>query len=375
MTTQGKIKILETIRQGQVGGGETHVLDLVRKLNKDLFEVEVLSFTDGPMVHKLNALGINTYVIETEKPFDVSKWSIISKFISDGGYDIVHAHGTRAASNVFYSDNKLNIPLIYTVHGWSFHDNQNVVMRKMREFSENFLTKRARTTITVSESNKKDGIAKFDLERAQVIYNGIDHEKFNPSSNYSDIRAEFGIPTGKTLVGYLVRMTKQKDPFTMVRAVKEVSKTNRDIIFLMVGNGELLGATKKLASELEVSEQIIFSDFRNDIPAILQAIDIYCLPSLWEGMPIGLLEAMAMGKACIASAVDGTKELVNDGENGILIEPKDPHSLARHIVNLHLHPEGRKALGNNAMKHIQKYFSLDQMVNKIEQLYIETVRK
>jgi len=74
MTTQGKIKILETIRQGQVGGGETHVLDLVRKLDKSKFQVEVLSFTDGPMVDKLNALGINTYVIKTEKPFDINIW-------------------------------------------------------------------------------------------------------------------------------------------------------------------------------------------------------------------------------------------------------------------------------------------------------------
>jgi glycosyltransferase involved in cell wall biosynthesis len=92
-------------------------------------------------------------------------------------------------------------------------------------------------------------------------------------------------------------------------------------------------------------------------------------------MPIGLLEAMAMGKACIASAVDGTKELVNDGENGILIQPKDPHCLAKHIINLHLHPKERKELGKNAMKHIHKYFSLDEMVHKIEHVYRNTVRQ
>ena len=109
MKPTGKIKILETIRQGQVGGGETHVLDLVRKLDKNLFDVDVLSFTDGPMVDTLNALGINTYVIKTEKPFDVGVWGMVSNFITDGGYHIIHAHGTRAASNVFYSANKLNI--------------------------------------------------------------------------------------------------------------------------------------------------------------------------------------------------------------------------------------------------------------------------
>ena len=369
MITQGKIKILETIRQGQVGGGETHVLDLVRQLDKNLFEVEVLSFTDGPMVDTLNALGINTYVIKTEKPFDVSIWGLVSQFISDRGYHIIHAHGTRAASNVFYSANKLNIPMIYTVHGWSFHNNQNFLIRKIREYSESFLTKRAVKTITVSESNKNDGVERFNLKNAQVIYNGIDARKFNPDANYNDIRAEFGIPEDKTLVGYLVRMTYQKDPFTMVRAIKRVSETNKNIMFLMVGNGELLDATKKLASELEVLDQIVFSNFRSDMPAILQAIDIYCLPSLWEGMPIGLLEAMAMGKACIASSVDGTKELIDEGVNGLLIKTKDADALAKQIINLHLHPEKRLALGNNAKDYISKNFSLNEMVLKIEELY------
>ena len=375
MKTTGKIKILETIRQGLVGGGETHVLDLVRKLDKNLFEVDVLSFTDGPMVNTLNSLGINTYVIKTEKPFDVGIWGMVSEFIADGGYHIIHAHGTRAASNVFYSANKLNIPMIYTVHGWSFHNNQNFIVRKIREFSESFLTKRAAKTITVSESNKKDGIEKFDLKRAQVIYNGIDFSKFNAGAEYSDIRAEFGISEDKTLVGYLVRMTVQKDPFTMVRAIKEVSETNKNIIFLMVGNGELLAATKKLAAELGVLDQIKFSDFRSDIPVILNAIDIYCLPSLWEGMPIGLLEAMAMGKACIASSVDGTKELVSGGENGILINAKDHHALAKHIINLHLHPTSRKILGDNAVKYIHQNYSLDEMVEKIQNLYLKTSTK
>lgn len=369
MITQGKIKILETIRQGQVGGGETHVLDLVRQLDKNLFEVEVLSFTDGPMVDTLNALGINTYVIKTEKPFDVSIWGLVSRFISDRGYHIIHAHGTRAASNVFYSANKLNIPMIYTVHGWSFHNNQNFLVRKIREYSESFLTKRAVKTITVSESNKNDGVERFNLKNAQVIYNGIDARKFNSDANYNDIRAEFGIPEDKTLVGYLVRMTYQKDPFTMVRAIKRVSETNKNIMFLMVGNGELLDATKKLASELKVLDQIVFSNFRSDMPAILQAIDIYCLPSLWEGMPIGLLEAMAMGKVSIASSVDGTKELIDDGVNGLLIKTKDADALAKQIINLHLHPEKRFALGNNAKDYISKNFSLNEMVLKIEELY------
>ena len=373
MKNTSKIKILETIRQGQVGGGETHVLDLVAKMDKTRFEVEVLSFTDGPMVDKLIAMGIKTYVIKTEKPFDFKIWKAVTELMRRGNYNIIHAHGTRAASNVFYSAKKLGVQMIYTVHGWSFHNNQSFFVRTFRELSESFLTKNAAITITVSESNKNDGVKKFGLKRSQVIYNGIDGNKFDPNAVYPNIREELGIAENVTLVGYLVRMTHQKDPFTMIRAVKKVSETTKNIVFLLMGNGDLIDDTKKLAADLGVLDQIIFSDFRSDIPAVLNAIDIYCLPSLWEGMPIGMLEAMAMGKACIATGVDGTKELVNDGVNGLLINIKDHNSLAKQIIDLHLQSEKRKNLGLHAQQYIKENFSLTEMVSRIESLYLKTV--
>ena len=375
MVKSNKIKILQTIRQGQIGGGETHVLDLVNKLDKNKFHVEVLSFTDGPMIKKLNSMGIKTHVINTEKPFDRKVRQAVLKLVVNGKFDIIHAHGTRAASNVYFVASKLSIPMIYTVHGWSFHKNQNFIIRKLRELSESFLTKRSVVTIAVSESNKLDGIKKFNLKNAQVIYNGIDHEKFNPNRNYPNIREELDIQSNKTVVGYFARITEQKDPFTMVRVMKELSYINKNILLLMVGNGNLLTETKKLASDLGVMDQIIFSDFREDIPAVLQAINIYCLPSLWEGMPIGLLEAMAMGKPCIATAVDGTVELIKEGKNGFLVSTQNPKAIANHILDLHNYPRLGELIANNAKAQVLEEFSLVNMVQKIETLYHQIVTK
>ena len=370
MENSRKIRILETIRQGQVGGGETHVFDLVKSIDKSKFEVEVLSFTYGPMVQKLNELGVKTHLIPTLKPFDFTVWKEIKELIKNGKFDIIHAHGTRAASNVFYAAKKLHIPLIYTVHGWSFHDGQNSIIRKVRELSEGFLTKKANLTIAVSHSNEQDGKTKFGLKNSTVIFNGIDPEKFNSlNSDYSEIRKEFQIDSNKTLVGYLVRMTYQKDPLTMIKAIQSVIEKEQNIHFLMVGNGELLEDTKNLAKSLNLMNYISFSDFRSDIPDILKAIDIYCLPSLWEGMPIGLLEAMAMGKACIATGVDGTKELVETNKNGILIPKKDENALANAILDLHKNQNKRMQLGENARNYVKGNFSLQEMVTKIENTY------
>ena len=127
-----KIKVLECIRQGHIGGGETHLLSLVENLDKCVFEPIVLSFTDGPMIEKLKTQGIKTFIIHTRTPFDFTKWQKVKKLLMEEQVDVVHAHGTRANSNVFWAARSLNIPVIYTVHAWSFHDDQAAWMKKVR---------------------------------------------------------------------------------------------------------------------------------------------------------------------------------------------------------------------------------------------------
>ena len=117
-----KIKILEVIRQGQIGGGESHLFDLIYFLDKNRYEPVCLSFSDGEMITKLKQMGIRCHVIETQKPFDLQVQKQVKRLILDEEIQIVHAHGSRAASNVLYTVRQMHIPFVYTVHGWSFHD-------------------------------------------------------------------------------------------------------------------------------------------------------------------------------------------------------------------------------------------------------------
>ena len=364
-----KIKVLECIRQGQVGGGESHVVDLVTTLNKDLYEPIVLSFTDGQMVRTLKEAGIKTYVIHTERGFDFGVWKQVVELMKNEKIDLLHAHGTRAFSNTFWAANKLNIPIVYTVHGWSFHQDQKPVIRHIREYIEKLLISNANTTITVSYSNQKDGVDRFNMPRSTVIYYGINLDRFNPNKEFFDIRKEWGVPEEKTLVGFLVRMTIQKDPLTMVKAIKKVMDETPDVLFLMIGEGELKDSTLELANELGVMPNIIFKDFRQDVPEILNAIDIYCLPSLWEGLPIGLIESMAMKKAIVASPVDGTKEAIVDNENGILVPEGDSTAIANAILRLHKDKKLREKFGENAYEFAKKQFDVHRMAWEVEKIY------
>lgn len=368
MTRERKIKILQTIRQGNIGGGESHVLDLVSNLDKDIFESIVLSFTHGPMVDRLKEIGIKTYVIETQKPFNIFIWPRVKKLFEAENIDILHAHGTRAFSNSFKSAKNLNIPSIYTVHGWSFHSDQNPLIKKARLASEEFLVKKADKTICVSDSNLADGKRHFAMHRSVVVKNGINQQKFNPARKFKNIREELGIDNDTLLVGFIARITIQKDPFTLIRAIAKIPPAD-NIKFLIVGDGDLKEKTVQLANELGVADKIVFQPFRQDIPDLLNAIDIYCLPSLWEGLSIALLEAMAMKKAIIATAVDGTKEVIKHEFNGLLIEPQNPEALASAILKMNENKMLRANLELNAFNTITGDFNINRMVKKIEKIY------
>ncbi|MGN7205944.1 glycosyltransferase family 4 protein [Pedobacter sp. SAFR-022] len=371
---KNKIKVLHTIRQGKIGGGETHVINLIEQLNSEHFESLLLAFTEGPMVDKMRARGIKTYVLKTEKPFDFTKWGQVEKILVDNKIDIVHAHGTRANSNSFYAARKCGIPLIYTVHGWSFHPDQSFFVKKIRLFSESQLIKKSDFTICVSNNNLLDGRSHFKIAEAKVIRSGIDLDKFNYRLGVSGLRGEFGIGERDILVGYVVRITKQKDPFTLIKAISLIPEDLK-IKFLFVGEGDLKEQSIALAKELKVHDRIIFTQFREDVPAVLKAIDIYCLPSLWEGLPIGLLEAMAMKKAVIATAIDGTKEVIEHMKNGILVPVSSPQVLADSIVMLAGNVELLNSLGANALETIKRDYDNERMTKQIENIYIELSRR
>jgi glycosyltransferase involved in cell wall biosynthesis len=373
MQQNRKIKVLQAIRQGQVGGGETHILNLVREMDKNTYEPVVLSFTGGQMIDSLNKMGIANHVIATEKPMDIRVWKAVKRLLIREKIDLVHVHGTRANSNVYWAARSLGIPVVYTIHGWSFHDDQPWHVKKMRVAFEKWITKRTTCNISVSSSNQQTGRRYIKGFHSFVVNNGIDLQVFHPQQVATTVRSELGIPASACVVGFIGRMTEQKDPLTLIRAFKTALTQYPQLVLLMVGEGTLQQEAIELAAQLGIAQQVIFTPFRQDVPALLQAIDIYCLPSLWEGLPIGLLEAMAMEKAVIATAVDGSKEIVQHAKNGMVVPKLQPQVLAETILSLAREPFLRKLLGRNARRTVAAGFDVAAMTRRVEYIYRETL--
>jgi len=371
-----QIKVMECIRQGQIGGGESHLLSLVENLDRSKFHPIVLSFTDGPMIERLNNMNIETHVIYTEKPFDISKWKQVKKLLKDKEVDLVHAHGTRASSNVLWAARSLNIPVIYTVHGWSFHADQNPVVRKLRIAGEKYLTGKSNQNISVSLSNQQSGKVFIKSFNSIVINNGIDQNKFNPERLYKNIRQELGINEEAILVLFIARFTVQKQPLSLIRSFAEALKKNANLHLVMVGDGDQKKEAVDLIEKLSIKNNITLLPFRQDVPDVLAAADIFVLPSLWEGLPIGLLEAMAMKKAIIASKVDGTSEVIENNKNGLLIDTNNlVNDLTYALLLLSNDKDLRKRLGTAAMQTINERYNAGNMTRSIEAVYTKLVNK
>ncbi len=365
------IKVLEVIRQGQIGGGESHVLDLIRGFASNEVEPIAMAFTPGQMIDTLEAEGVRCYVIETDKAFDLKIQQRIKKVIEKEQIDIIHAHGSRAASNVFLLAKHMHLPMIYTVHGWSFHQDQPWLMRKLRAWSEKLICHYSKKVICVSESNRMTGEEVFGLKNAVVIENGINLKRFNPDKELKDIRQELGINKDEFIIGFIARITLQKAPLDFIKSVALAHKENPRIKGLLVGEGDMRDEVYVYIREHNLEDCFYLSKFRTDVPDLLSAIDVYCLPSLWEGLSIALLEAMAMRKALVVTPTDGTKELIVNHKNGIIVDFNSPESLAKAYLRYLQEPELIKQYGTEAQTIIQKRFNSQRVSDEVTEIYKE----
>lgn len=375
MLNEGKIKVLECIRQGQIGGGESHLLSLLENLDRERFHPVVLSFTGGPMINRLQQMDIETHVIHTEKPFDITKWQQVKQFMRQQQFHLVHAHGTRANSNIMWAARSLHTPVVYTIHGWSFHKDQHPLVRYIRIMGEKYLTNRTAVNISVSASNKASGREYLKTFESVVINNGIDQKKFNPANVNSGVRSELNIPGKVLMILFVARFTWQKQPLLLMQAFRKALAEIPDMYLLMVGDGEQKQEALDLARAWGLEDKIIFQSFRQDVPHVLAAADVFVLPSLWEGLPIGLLEAMSMGKAIVATDVDGTREVIRNNDNGLLIETGNVDALAKALVRVCRDKALRAIISENARKTVQKDFNAEVMTRKIEQVYLNVLQK
>ena len=202
-----------------------------------------------------------------------------------------------------------------------------------------------------------------------MIENGINLDRFTPGNGLKDLRGEFGFAPDDFVMGFIARCTKQKAPQDFLNAVRIAHERNPRVKGLFVGEGDMDAEVDALIAARGMEGYVFRSRFRTDVPELLSCINVYCLPSLWEGLSIALLEAMAMGKAIVATPTDGTKEVITHEDNGLVIPFERPVALAESVIRYCDDHALYERCCSNARQLVARRFDARRVSEMVSDLY------
>lgn len=372
-----KINILHLRSSGGFFGAEGVILNLAKELD-DLGLNNYVVCLNNPkdphieLVNEAKKIGIYAESVVSRGKLDLRTIFQIRALLKKYKIDVLHCHDYKTNLFGFFAAKGLNITLVTTNHLWT------KATRALRfyEFLDGYLIRYFNKIIAVSEKIKKEIIERgVPEEKIVIIYNGIDLNSFSHNVDTQSLKKEFNLNGSGPIIGTVGRLSIEKGIIYLLYAAKEVLRNFPDARFLIVGEGplrkELIGKVK----ELEIDENVIFTGMRRDMANIYSLFDFCVSSSLREGLPLVILEALAMKKAVIATDVGGISTIIKDGETGILLKPRDWQGLARAIINLINNRHKTNTLGERGQNLVRENFSAKTMAVQYKQVYEEVLKQ
>ncbi|MDD5687978.1 MAG: glycosyltransferase family 4 protein [Elusimicrobia bacterium] len=369
-----KIKVVHIITLLELGGAQENTLYTCEHLDKNKFEPILICGKGGILDSKtknIKTYYVNELIREIHPINDIIAIIKIYKIIKKEKPDIVHTHSSKAGIVGRWAAYFAHVPkIIHTFHGFGFHDYQLFIVKTIYVLAERLTAKITDQFICVSNENILKGLKnKIGLkERYTMIRSGIKLQDYQIEVSVEKKKKEFGI-TNEKVVGMVACFKEQKAPLDFVKVANLVCSKNPSVKFILVGDGKLRKQIELLVKKLNLQKNIIITGWRQDINEIIKIFDIFLLTSLWEGLPRVIIEAMASGLPVVATYVDGTKEIVQEGLTGYVTYPHEIEKMAERIIRVLADVELRKKLSEEAKKTV-KEFDIDLMVSQQEKLYL-----
>lgn len=376
-----KIKVLHIINVGFVV--KNMLLPLINKLEENKYEVHIIC-SNGEYVKELKERGYRITTVKLSRKISLFSnlntiWRIYA-FIRKERPMIVHTHAPvmgllgRVAAKLAGSP-----VIIYTAHGFYFHENMNWCQRMFFILIE-LITGRLCTDMLFTQSKedadfafRKGIIAK---EKIEWIGNGVDLKRFSNLTEDRDLKSSLGIDEKDKVIGFIGRIVREKGVEELILSLKQVGQTIPNVKLLIVGDtlesDRDQGAKERIKQLIDINgltNKVIFIGFREEIPQIYKIMDVFVLPSHREGMPRTVLEAMASGKPVIATNIRGCREEVLDGVTGLLVPVKDSTALTEAIKQVLLDERLANKMGLAGYKRAQDSFDENQVIDKEMKIY------
>jgi glycosyltransferase involved in cell wall biosynthesis len=369
------LKVLHVAGSAEWAGGEVYLLQLAERLDRARFSLSVVCPAAGPLAERLERAGVSAPVIPMEdRLVDPSALRALTSHLRRERPHIVQSHGARANFYGRLAARFARVPRhLSTVHN-SLYDYPVPPLRRALYLALDRVTVPwTETVVCVAESLARDLIERSRLppRKVRVIPNGVDLARFDPArADGERVRRELGLGAGPVL-GIIGRMTLQKDHQTFLAALAVVRAAVPEVQALIVGDGPLRKSVEAQAARLGLERACRFTGVRDDIPDCLAAASVVVLSSVSEGFPFTVLEALALARPLVATAVNGVTEIVEPDVTGLLVPPRRPDLLARATLGLLDDPERARGLGQAGRKAVEARFPVELMITRLEHLYAE----
>jgi glycosyltransferase involved in cell wall biosynthesis len=383
---QRKIRVLQLVDKFTIGGAERVVSMLALHTDPERFEVIPCAFREsGPLEEDLRAAGIEYRVL------GIPRWSILTGplfttsfrrtlaalvgTLKELSIDIIHAHLTEGTLLSVLAARRAGVPRVCaTVHSVMLTSQRGRL--SLREWLVRLaidkMFSQADRIIAVSE-----GVAQatrlhtgIPSERILTIPNGVEPNPFNPQEDRRTLRQKLGLPAERLVVVSVGRLTREKGYPYLQTALALIPAHQRPLT-LIIGDGPERHELESRTQAMGLDQDIRFLGNRRDVPTLLAAADLFVLASLWEGLPLVLLEAMAAGLPAVVTAVGGNAEVVENGATGVLVPAADAQAMAEALSSLLNDPPRRDRMGRAARERFDRSYSLRVFIEAHERLYEE----
>jgi glycosyltransferase involved in cell wall biosynthesis len=340
---------------------------MIPRFDPDRFDVSLVSLRKRDLSEEtLDALGIDITYLHKSK-FDPSTLPALLKVIDRKKIDILHLHGYGATTFGRMAGAMRRLPAILHEHA-NLTDTpwfQKVADVALERFTDIAIAVSTSTAEFVVEARK------VPPEKVKVVYLGAPVDEFakpRPAEEIAAVKRELGVGPGDFAIGTVTRLHDSKGNEYLVEAARRVLDSRPQAKFFLVGEGPLRGALEAQAAALGLGDRFVFHGFARDVAAVLSAFDLSVFPSLWEGTPLTVFEALAAGKPIVATDADGLVDVLTAGRDAVIVPRRNAEALAARIVALMDDPQERARL-SAAARETGREYDIATFVRKMERLY------
>ena len=376
-------KIVHLVTRLELGGAQQNTLYCVEHHDRARFEVGLWAGEGGILDAKARAIGradvrILPWLVHPIAPArDVAAVVRLASMLRD--VDLLHTHSSKAGILGRAAARLANLPgVVHTVHGWSFNDAQPALTRRFFVEAERAAARVTDRMVCVARFDRDLGLASGIGHASQyrILRSGIDPSLYvAPAGARERLRASIGAAPEDIVVGSITNFKPQKGPLDLVEAARLARLRDRRLLFVIVGDGPLRAEVVSAIARAELNGAVHLLGWRDDVPELLAAMDIFFLTSLFEGLPRVVLQAVAASVPVVATDTGGVAEVVVDGESGLLVPSGNPAAAAAAVVALAADAGARGRFAQAAQLRLSEEFDIRRMVPDLEDLYDEVLAR